>query len=203
MKGNLQLKPLTGGTDGAEGGELQLSAADDGKKYSNLTLDNYKGYFRLFGLKSEDGTTVVGESAMIQIHPFNKTMTIDSNYKINNKTTIDKLGYLSNVTSDIQTQLNAKAVKTSNSFTGAQKVSMAFAPANNNYTAAHFSAEASNASTTSNRASYGFHNSGVVAGILYLDNDGNLKYINNSGTISKIMRSSHFSLSGTTLTITL
>ena len=79
-----------------------------------------------------------------------------------------------------------------------------FTPEASNYTDAHIVANTtdSNNSNTS-RASIGFHNAGVTAGILYLDNDGNLKWMNNGGTLSKIMRSGHFSLSGTTLTIIL
>ena len=88
--------------------------------------------------------------------------------------------------------------------TGRVMIQKQFTPAASNYTEAHIVANttASNNSNTS-RASIGFHNAGVTAGTLYLDNDGDLKWMNNSGTLSKIMRSTHFSLSGTTLTITL
>ena len=37
------------------------------------------------------------------------------------------------------------------------------------------------ASSTDARAMYGFHNAGVTAGVLYLDNDGQLKWRNNNG----------------------
>ena len=79
-----------------------------------------------------------------------------------------------------------------------------FTPATSNYTDSHLVANTTNSSgSNTSRASIGFHNAGVTAGILYLDNDGNLKWLNNGGSLSKIMRSTHFSLSGTTLTITI
>ena len=69
----------------------------------------------------------------------------------------------------------------------------------------------SNASTNTNdslRAGYGFHNAGVNGLLLYLDTDGRLRTINNTGTANTLAHTADveavkgaFTLSGTTLTI--
>ena len=51
------------------------------------------------------------------------------------------------------------------------------------------------------RAGYGFHNSGVNGGFLYLDHDASLKFVLNSGEVRTICTSANFSYSNGTLNI--
>lgn len=79
----------------------------------------------------------------------------------------------------IHTLLKVPVLEESNNFIGTQ-----IAKTNaliSEWDHAPFMAEA-DASTTDARAMYAFHNAGVTAGVLYLDNDGKLKWRNNAGT---------------------
>lgn len=71
----------------------------------------------------------------------------------------------------------------------------------NSYSTAPFVASAPYSSNTGSRAGYGFHNHGNNGTFLYLQTDGTLHHVNNSGQDRKIMDSSNFSYDASTQTL--
>ena len=70
MTGSLKIKPATG-----EGGEIALQASTAETTKAGITIDNYYGAFRIFGIASADGTTVTGTGTPLVIDPYAKTIT--------------------------------------------------------------------------------------------------------------------------------
>ena len=71
----------------------------------------------------------------------------------------------------------------------------------NSYSTAPFVASAPYSTNTGSRAGYGFHNHGNNGTFLYLQTDGTLHHVNNSGQDRKIMDSSNFSYDASTQTL--
>ena len=84
-------------------------------------------------------------------------------------------------------KLNKKANLTGvNDFRDTQRVTKNIDLIPSKYAEVQFVSQAEYNINNRSRASYGFHNAGVNAGTLYLDIDGHLKFLNNSGTIYTI-----------------
>ena len=79
----------------------------------------------------------------------------------------------------VSNEINKKAGKSANTFSGTQTSRKRVAVEKNSFKTAHFVAR--NGNNASSRACYGFENEGIVGGILYLDNDGQLKFLDNIG----------------------
>ena len=79
----------------------------------------------------------------------------------------------------VSDEIAKKAGKTGNTYTGTQVVRKYVGIAASTFKTAHFVAR--NGNNASSRASYGFENEGVNGGTLYLDTDGRLKFVDNTG----------------------
>lgn len=69
MTGILNIKPPEG-----EGAEFHLAAATANTTENGISLDNYHGVFRVFGIASADGTTKKGVGTPLEIDPYAKTI---------------------------------------------------------------------------------------------------------------------------------
>ena len=85
--------------------------------------------------------------------------------------------------------------------TGTIAVTKDIGVGNYSYVNCHFVANAPTNTSSSSRAGYGFHDMGVNGCEVYLDTDGDLKMMANNAYVYKIINSSHFTVSGNTLTI--
>lgn len=94
-------------------------------------------------------------------------------------TIADALSELNGNLTAVSDNVSQKAGKTSNSYTGTQTVRKNVGIAASTFKTAHFVAR--NGNNASSRASYGFENEGVNGGALYLDTDGLLKFVDNTG----------------------
>ena len=88
---------------------------------------------------------------------------------------LDKLN--GNMTA-VSGEVAEKVGKTSNTYTGSQTVRKTVSITHNQYRNAHFVIR--NGNNQYSRACIGFENEGVTGGMLFLDNDGRLKYFDNN-----------------------
>jgi len=65
MTGPLSITPPSG-----EGGEIALDAPGDNATQNGITIDNYSGKFRVFGIPSKDATTHTGYGVTLQYDPY-------------------------------------------------------------------------------------------------------------------------------------
>lgn len=92
-------------------------------------------------------------------------------------------------TTDIATlnqNLTNKSGLTANSYTGSQTVVKDVVPDSSTFSTAQFVSAVQISINPNARACYAFHNSGMNGGTLFLDADGTLKFITNSGNLFRI-----------------
>ena len=87
LKGPLDIHP----SSGTEGGEIHLGASETRTTESGITLDQYQGNLRIFGIPSADGRTVTGVGTPLIINPYTKEITAEGNnsYTYTGHSTLD------------------------------------------------------------------------------------------------------------------